>query len=301
MLLLAALLTFQLGDFRLESGEVVRNCQIGYRVEGTLNADRSNAILVPTWFGGRSEDMLSSVGAGKLFDSAQYYIILVDAFGNGISSSPSNNPAMPRFSMRDNIRAQYELVTRGLKLEKLYAVAGLSMGGMQALQWAVSYPHMMTRVVSIAGTPKQTSGDLIFWKTQLDLLQSASDRRKAMRAIIGMNSLSLYTPAWFVKNVPDADAYLANRMKSLDRLDPADYISQLHAIIGHDIGPVTALEPRALLIVALQDQLVNPTPSRQLAKTIGADLVTLSGDCGHIATSCEGEIVRREVTRFLSQ
>jgi esterase/lipase len=59
------------------------------------------------------------------------------------------------------------------------------------------------------------------------------------------------------------------------------------------------VKPPMLIVVALQDHMVNPEPSRQFARATGSVLVTLSGDCGHIATSCEGEIVKGEVARFL--
>jgi len=302
MLLLALLLTFNLGDFQLESGEVIQNCRIGYRVDGTLNAERSNAILIPTWFAGRSADLASQVGPGKMFDTSKYFVIVVDALGDGVSSSPSNSGGqLPRFTIRDMVRTQYELVTRELKLDGLYCVAGSSMGGMQAFQWVASYPDFMKKAIAITGTPKQTSHDILLWRTQLDLIESAEDKRKAMRAIAGIQSLELYTPAWIVKNVPDGAAYLETRRKWFESLDPFDYMSQLHAMIGHDIGPVTSIKPRMLVAVALQDQMVNPAPARQFARVTGAELVTLSGDCGHLASACESELLAREVTRFLAK
>ena len=80
-----------LGDFRLESGETIRNLQMGYRTIGTLNADKSNAILWPTWFTGTSEQLLQFVGPEKLLDTSKYFVILVDALGDGATSSPSNS------------------------------------------------------------------------------------------------------------------------------------------------------------------------------------------------------------------
>ena len=79
-----------LGEFRLESGEVLRDCRIGYRTFGKLNASKSNAVLFPTWASGTSEQLKSNVGSGRLVDDATYYVIAVDALGNGVSSSPSN-------------------------------------------------------------------------------------------------------------------------------------------------------------------------------------------------------------------
>src|SRR5262249_41172593 len=77
-----------LGDFKLESGEVIRDCRIGYRTYGKLNADRSNAILFPTWASGTTEQLQSNFGPGRLIDTTKYYAVAVDALGNGVSSSP---------------------------------------------------------------------------------------------------------------------------------------------------------------------------------------------------------------------
>src|SRR5207237_668569 len=80
----------ELGDFRLEDGSVIRDFRLGYRTLGKLNAEKSNAILWPSWLGGKSQDLLQFVGAGNVADTARYFVILVDAIGDGVSRSPSN-------------------------------------------------------------------------------------------------------------------------------------------------------------------------------------------------------------------
>jgi homoserine O-acetyltransferase len=304
-----------LGDFPLESGETIRDCRIGYRTAGALNADRSNVVAVLTWFGGNSAGLASSIGPGKLFDTDRWFVVTIDALGDGVSSSPSNSTAQPnaqfpKFTMRDMVRTQHALLTRELKLQQLHAVAGLSMGGMQALQWAFSYPQYMKKVVSITGTPRQMSHDLILWKTQLELLESFSGSdvhlREAMEAMAGINMLELWTPSWIAKNVKtsDVDERMAAHRASLADRNAYDYMSQLRAMIGHDVGPfeeaAKTLRAELLMIVALQDEMVNPGPSRELARVTGARIATLSSDCGHLAPGCESEVVAREVARFLA-
>jgi hypothetical protein len=85
-----------LGDFKLESGETLSDCRIGYRTFGTLNSSKSNVVLIPTWAGGTTEQLISSVGPDGLVDPAKYYVILVDALSNAVSSSPSNSKLQPR-------------------------------------------------------------------------------------------------------------------------------------------------------------------------------------------------------------
>ena len=79
-----------LGDIVLENGNVINNCQLAYRTFGTLNNDRSNAVLFPAWLGGTSETLIDFIGKEKFVDDTKYFIIAVDPIGNGVSTSPSN-------------------------------------------------------------------------------------------------------------------------------------------------------------------------------------------------------------------
>src|ERR1700743_2687830 len=85
-----------LGSCKLVSGSIIQNCRIGYRTWGAPKPDRSNAILFPTWCSGTSANIAGAVGADKLVDPNKYFIIAVDALGDGVSSSPSNSPAQHR-------------------------------------------------------------------------------------------------------------------------------------------------------------------------------------------------------------
>ena len=137
-----AQLIASLGDLTLESGQVIHDCRIGYRTYGRLDAAKSNAILFPTWFGGTTEQLAGNFGSGKTIDTGKYFVIAVDAIGNGVSSSPSNSRTQPRlkfprFSIRDMVESQHRLVTEVLHLNHLRAVIGISMGGMQTFEWMV--------------------------------------------------------------------------------------------------------------------------------------------------------------------
>ena len=69
----------EFGDFQLRNGEVIREFRLGYRTLGKLNAERSNAVLWPTWLGGKTEDLLQFIGPGNVVDSNLYFVVLVDA------------------------------------------------------------------------------------------------------------------------------------------------------------------------------------------------------------------------------
>ena len=72
-----------------------------------MNADRSNIVVFPTWAGGTTEELKDNVGAGKLISDADYYVILIDALANGVSSSPSNSTVQPHMKFPEDHRARH--------------------------------------------------------------------------------------------------------------------------------------------------------------------------------------------------
>ena len=85
----------EFGDFKLRDAGVIHEFRMGYRTMGKLNSSKSNAVLWPTWIGGKSRDLLPLVGPGNVIDTGNYFVVLVDGIGNGISSSPSNSKRQP--------------------------------------------------------------------------------------------------------------------------------------------------------------------------------------------------------------
>ncbi len=146
-------LLFAEGDLPLENGGSIKNFSLSYVTHGTLNSAKSNAILMTSPLGGNHHRIDFLIGPGKPFDTSKYFTICTDAIGNGLTTSPSTSTiqhgtAFPHFVLRDNITAQKRLLDH-LGIKHLVAVTGASMGGMQSLQWAVSYPTMMTSVIAI--------------------------------------------------------------------------------------------------------------------------------------------------------
>ena len=152
---------FALGDFALETGVTLPQARLVYVTYGTLNASKSNAVLLPSWYSGDHHGYDFLIGPGKALDPSRYFIIATDQFSNGLSSSPSNTappfagPDFPQIAIRDNVAATHRLVTELFGIERLAAIVGFSMGAQQALQWAVSHPDMMGAVVAYCGNAKE--------------------------------------------------------------------------------------------------------------------------------------------------
>src|SRR5881296_4568276 len=145
---------YRIGDFKLESGEVIKDFAISYVTHGTLNARKSNAVLMVTATSGNHHRIDFLIGPGKALDTTKYFVIATDAIGNGLTTSPSNSKAQPRmqfpkFGMRDMVESQRRLLKDKLGIDHVVAVIGPSMGGMQALQWGVSYPDFMDSLVAL--------------------------------------------------------------------------------------------------------------------------------------------------------
>jgi homoserine O-acetyltransferase len=314
--------TADLGRCVLDSGKFIEPCLLAYRTYGRLNAEGSNAILFPTWYNGRSEDLEQFFGPDKLVDTTRFFGVAVDALGDGVSSSPSNSaaqhgPAFPAITIRDMVRAEYRLATEVLHLHHLHAVVGISMGGMQTFEWIADYPDFMEKAVPIVGTPRQTSYDLLNW----DLL------RRLIEADPGFNggnytvepslalanefsTLTLPSPAYIVRTVSRAEfpEYLDNSLKTWGGRDANDRLVQLEAMIAHDVtrgseslqDAALKAHVRQLIVVATDDHLVDPAPALEWARAIHAPTYVSSGDCGHRIFVCDGPALTSAVRDFLT-
>src|SRR2546430_14462676 len=143
----------------------------------------------------------------------------------------------------------------------------------------------MTKAIPIVGTPKQTAYDLLLWKTELSLIDSPL----GMKAAADINEMHLHTPSYIATHTKDIDALMKSHEDSLRRLNPANYAAVLRAMIGHDIGSPEAVRAKTLVVVSLQDHMVNPGPAEEFARATKSELLSLTGDCGHVATACEKE------------
>jgi homoserine O-acetyltransferase len=167
----------------LDSGATLSPVEIAYETYGELNAAHSNAILITHAFTGDAHAAGIShetgkpgwwdnmIGPAKAFDTDRYFVICSNVLGGcqGTTGPASLNPAtdrpyamsFPVITIRDMVRLQRMLIHH-LGISQLLCVAGGSMGGMQALEWAVSFPDMVRSVIPVATTWRHSAQQIAF-------------------------------------------------------------------------------------------------------------------------------------------
>ena len=317
----AGLESYRIGDLPLENGGVIHDFSISYMTAGTLNAAKSNAVLMVTAIGGNHHRIDYLIGPGKGIDTDHLFVIRTNAIGNGITTSPSNSasqhgPAFPHFTIRDMVESQRRLLDH-LGIKHLVAVAGASMGGMQALQWGVSHPEMMDSLVALTPMARTSAWSIAVnyatrqgfmldpafkdgnyteqpaggWRMRADVLQVLATRTpEAMRQ-------QFKTP---MDVIPWIQAQEAVVLRS--GFDANDWIAQTWAYDRHNVGdtpvdgklafggdPLQALgtvKAKALLMTGTLD-LYNPVEEAiEAARAIpGGRYVAIPSVQGHVAAS----------------
>ncbi len=163
---------FILKNFALHCGVTLSEAQIVYQTYGTLNVDRTNAILYPTSYGAQHLDIDWLIRPDGILDPTQWFIVIPNMFGNGLSTSPSNSDRELKsawFSHFDNVRVQQMLLQEVFGIEQLALIYGWSMGAQQAYHWGALFPDRVLRIAALCGTARTTDHNRIF----LESLRSA--------------------------------------------------------------------------------------------------------------------------------
>jgi homoserine O-acetyltransferase/O-succinyltransferase len=314
----------------LESGEAIEDFELSYAVHGDID-DRSLPVVIALCAIGSSHHRLDFlIGEGRSLDPGRARIFAIDAIGNGLSSSPSlsrRQPRLnfPRFTIRDMVNSQ-RLLMQHLGIDTIDLVIGASMGGMQALQWAVSYPDIVQRVVAMTPMAKTTAwSGAVNHAARLALQSHAADpnadpdqlpnRWESWSAI--MQLLGARTPHHIDRqfNGPDEiRRWLSERTRLwLEQgFDPLDWIYQSWAYDSHDVGgtpgfqgdTVAALRSiRARTLVAIPPlDLYNPVEAGRWAVQHIADceLVEVMSDAGHQVASPTDPAAASELNRRIA-
>jgi homoserine O-acetyltransferase/O-succinyltransferase len=280
---------YPMGDLQLQSGEAIKDFAISYVTHGTLNEKKSNAILMTSSLVGNHHRLDYMIGPGKAFDPEKYFIICTDAIGNGLTTSPSNSQTQPRmsfpkFSIQDMVESQYRLVTEKFGIKRLVSVAGASMGGIQSIQWAVSYPDMVDSVIAQTPSARCAPWSAGIYTAGINILKAdaawnngnyTEQPEKGWRAWANVIlALLANTPEGIKRICPtpqDAIAFLKtgeeNWLKA--KFDANDCIYQSTSIIEFDVGKtrgfngdyikaLKSIKAKVLILTGPNDLLVVP-------------------------------------------
>ena len=321
-----------LGDLPLESGESLLDCEIAWVEHGSRNAARDNTILALCAIGSTHRRLDFLIGEGLALDPRRHHIVAINALGNGISSSPSNSPRQPglRFpaiTIRDMVESQRRVLD-ALGIDSLRAVIGASMGGMQALQWAVGHPDRVERIVAMTAMARTARwSQLANELSRRALFEDAEcrvprPRAEAMRLWTPLTQLATPTsPEYVAARFPEREAMLDWLRRDEARLetegpDPFDWLCQTRAYDAHDVGrtpgfggdtgaALRAIRAKALLLAPALD-LYNPAAAaREDARSIpGARFVEIPSIRGHrsaaVGDEADGAFLNDTIRGFLA-
>ena len=167
----------------LDSGATLAPVEVAYESYGELNAQKTNAILVLHAFSGDAHAAGinheigkpgwwdNMIGPGKAFDTDKYFVLCSNVLGGcrGTTGPSSMNPAtgcpyamsFPVITIGDMVRLQKMLID-SFGIRRLLSVTGGSMGGMQALEWAVAYPESLVSAIPVAATTRHSAQQIAF-------------------------------------------------------------------------------------------------------------------------------------------
>jgi homoserine O-acetyltransferase/O-succinyltransferase len=304
----------QLDDLKLESGEVIKNFRMSYVAHGKLNAAKDNAILFQTGFAANHHLFDHMIGPGRPLDTDKYFIICPDPLGATQTTyehttSPTNSGLkmkFPFYNERDMVNAQYRLITETLRIPHLLAVTGISLGGRNSVQFAISHPQFMDGIVPVVGgamggTQGRFRGPLM--RSSIESCKGWDagnyDENPKQCAINAISVLAtyFYTREWWNQYLDTPEAYTQWRNTSgdyyLDVQDARDLYYMILASGRSQVGDTPgfngdlskalgSIKARTLLIYNPQDEFYLPRHIDAQVKMIpNARALAIDSPAGH--------------------
>jgi homoserine O-acetyltransferase/O-succinyltransferase len=294
--------TASLGRCRLELGGVIENCRVAYRTFGKLNDERTNGILIPTWFASGADNWLPLLGPRGVVDTAGFFVVVIESLGAASSSSASNSDgqsglSFPEITIGDMVQASHRLVADHLKLPELFGVVGISLGGLQAFEWGVRYPGFARRLVPIEGGPRQAIYGRAIWELIAraceDGLRGSVSLDSTTVTLARISILAMTSPAAANRRPASTyNEYLTAQARQLRTANLYDWLAHARAILRHDISRTHAgdiaeaarrWKAKTFIIVAAHDHSIDPQPALEFARLIRADTMVIHSPSGHSA------------------
>lgn len=327
----------EIGDLKLESGEILRAVRISYTTLGQLSQSGDNVILALHGYTSGPDMIMPDglaaegswgdvVGAGKPVDTDRYFVICPNALGStyGSTGAASINPAtgkpygssFPAITIRDVVASQHALMTQ-LGIKKLVAVLGPSFGGIQALQWAVSYPDAMRGVVallasvgrppaniervqaSLAKDPKWNGGD---YYEHGNLVETLTAIRIEMLKSYGIDAALSRT----IPGPTERSAAIARRARQwAEGFDANTLLTIVKIIASYDVSSdLHKIKARLLYVLSRTDHLFPPTLAPDAMRRfkdagVDAQYFEIDSENGHTAASTDAALWTPTLRAFM--
>lgn len=269
-------------NYQLRGGTTVQSLRLHYVTMGTphrnTQGDIDNAVLVLHWTGNSGASLLtpeyrqSLYGPGRPLDASRYYLIIPDNFGHGKSTRPSDGlrAKFPSYGYNDLVDLQHKLVTETLGVKRLHALLGMSMGGMNAWQWAEAYPDAVGGIMPVVSLPVRVSGRNLLWRRiAIDAIRNDPDWQrgdyvKMPRAFIQsyrmLNMMIDGVPHLQAQIVDEkkAEAYLSAVDRRTEQSDPNDLLYSLESSRDYDVEAGLANIKAKVFALNFNDDEFNP-------------------------------------------
>ena len=271
-------------DFRFGTGEVLPELRMHYATLGTPMRDAkgrvTNAVMVLHGTGGTGLQFLQPqfaqalFGPGQPLDITRYYVILPDNIGHGKSSKPSDGLKMrfPAYDYTDMVKAQRQMLTQGLKVDRLRLVMGTSMGCMHGFVWGQVDPGFVQAMMPMACLPMPIAGHNRMWrKAAIEGIKAdpawndgnySSPPIMGLRVAASLLQVAGFAPLYLQKAFPTrdtADAYITQRVEaSIKGIDANDTIYQIESSRNYDPSATVEKMTMPVTWINSSDDFINP-------------------------------------------
>lgn len=328
------------GNFVLENGSTLRDVEIAYRCWGDPANAGDNTILICHALTGSADVEAwwpNIIGSGKAFDPVHDYIVCANILGScyGTTGPVSVRPGsderyradFPRITVRDMVVLQRVLLDE-LGVNKIELVTGPSLGGMQALEWAASYPDRVRSIVPIGVGGRHSAWCIGISEAQRAAIAADpdwndgyySDESPPSKGLAAARMMAVCTyRSWKsfdsrfgreqkARDEYQVQSYLRHQGEKInDRFDANTYVTLTHAMHTHDLSRgrgdylevLRSLRQPALVVSVSTDSLYPPEEQQVLAEHLpAASYEVLESDHGHDGFLIETEALGEKIARF---
>jgi len=310
---------FEIKNFVLQSGMTLPSVNLAYQTYGSLDKDKRNVVVLPTFYTGTHVRNEGFFGNGRAIDPARHFVVSVNMFGNGLSSSPGNAPPpvdganFPTMTLWDNIRAQHQLLTEQWQIESIQLVAGWSMAGCQAYQWAAQYPDFVRAIAPFCASARTSPHNFVFLegvKAALTADQTFANGYYSEQPVSGLKAFARVYAGWaFSQTFYREHLYRQLGFESIeellvdwenDHVENWDANNLLHKLKSWQLGDISAnklyahdfqaalraIKAKAILIPCSDDLYFPPEDNELEAKTMpNAEFRPYESPFGHCVAS----------------